>query len=378
MKPNDIFKVLDLAFKVRQTRGKPYNPLFTGEAGLGKSQICQAWAKEMRKKLGTFGFVDLRLAYMEGPDFIGLPRITESEAKRLVTEHIIPKIWDKICETPNGLLLIEEPNRANSSVLNCLMQVLTDHEVNGVKLPQGWVIAGAINPDVAGYDVNTMDTALRDRFVPYEIEYDHKTFVDYMERNNFEESILNFVKSGLWQYKKACEIGNDGKYVSPRTFATLNEAEQVGLKHDSNLHLETSASTLGKHVGRDYWKFKFEVQPVMVMDLLEDEKKALKLLKKYSDPNNYRGDLINLTVSSITENYLSEITFDKKKVKIDNDFVLKVVDIIPLDQAISMLKTCVVMGAQKGHEVKLGDFLKLRPDLMAKMKEDMRSTKGTL
>lgn len=367
MKPSEIFSVLDLALKVKQTSGRPFNPLLTGEAGLGKSQICQAWAKSQ-----GLPFIDLRLAYMEGPDFIGLPRVTETEAKRLVTEHIIPKLWDTICKSPKGLLLIEEPNRANSSVLNCLMQVLTDHEINGVKLPKEWVIAGAINPDVAGYDVNSMDTALRDRFVPYEVEYDHKTFVEFMENNSFEESIIHFVKAGIWQYKKASEIGNEGKYISPRTFAALNEAEKAGLNLDSNLHLNTSTAILGKHIGRDYWKFKFEVQPVMFMDLVEDEKKALKLLKKYAEgKGGYQGGLINITVQSLTEAYMVHP-------KVTDELLLKVIDVIPMDQGISMLQACVVIATQKGHDKSLKDFIKLKPELGTMIKEQMRSVKEVL
>ncbi|CAM6003929.1 unnamed protein product [Sphagnum balticum] len=72
MKPSHIMTIMDTALAARKA-GEVMNPLFTGEAGLGKSQICQQWVKKQREKNPNFGFVDLRIAYMEAPDLIGFP-----------------------------------------------------------------------------------------------------------------------------------------------------------------------------------------------------------------------------------------------------------------------------------------------------------------
>ena len=40
MKPSNIFAVLDLAYEARK-QGRTLNPIFTGEAGLGKSEITK-------------------------------------------------------------------------------------------------------------------------------------------------------------------------------------------------------------------------------------------------------------------------------------------------------------------------------------------------
>jgi hypothetical protein len=369
MKPNMIFSVLDMARKIRLETGKAFNPLFVGEAGLGKSEICQSWVKSKQLEDPTFGFFDLRLAYMEGPDFIGLPKLIESkaDAMRLVTDHIIPKMWDDICSTPNGLLLVEEPNRANSSVLNCLMQVLTDHKIHNVSLPKGWIIAGAINPDSAGYDVNTMDTALRDRFVPFEIVYDQETFVSFMKGNNWHSRIISFVESGIWMYKKSNEIGDnpDAKYVSPRTFSPLNQAEKMGLDLNDKLHFETSVALLGKTVGREYYNFTFNQRPVMVEDIVSDKKEAYARLEAYSNPKNYRNDLINVTVINLIDKYM-------ENPQVTNKMVVEVAEVIAADQAGSLLIAICNKSAQNGKIVKMEELLALSPDLTKRLKVTLK------
>jgi hypothetical protein len=364
-----IYSVLDLARKVRLETGKAFNPLFIGEAGLGKSEICQAWVKEQRKVDDSFGFFDLRLAYMEGPDFIGLPKLIESkaDAMRLVTDHIIPKMWDDICSSPNGLLLVEEPNRANSSVLNCLMQVLTDHKIHNVSLPKGWIIAGAINPDTAGYDVNTMDTALRDRFVPFEIVYDQETFTKFMKDNQWHPRIVSFIESGVWLYKKSNEIGDnpDAKYISPRTFSPLNQAEKMGLDLDEKLHFETSVALLGKTVGREYYNFTFNQRPVMVDDIIKDSKEAYTRLEKYSNPKNYRNDLINVTIVNIIDKYMSSP-------EINNKMVVEVAEVIAADQAASLLIAICNKSAQKGKITRIEELLALSPALNKRLKMTLK------
>lgn len=72
MRASDIPNILNLALRAREN-GLVFNPMFRGEAGLGKSQVVQQWVEEQQKKDPTFGFVDLRIAYMEAPDLIGFP-----------------------------------------------------------------------------------------------------------------------------------------------------------------------------------------------------------------------------------------------------------------------------------------------------------------
>jgi hypothetical protein len=357
--PTAIFDILDLAKQAR-SQGHTFNPLYSGDAGLGKSAICQQWVARQQEIDPNFQFIDLRMAYMEAPDLIGLPRIT-SENK---TDHILPSFWPT---SGSGLLLLEEPNRANSSVMNCLMQLLTDRTVHHYKLPDGWIIAACINPENSNYDVNAMDIALRDRFEIYPIGYDFSTFKSFMKAAKYHHHIQNFVGSGLWLFKSPEELGEDGQYVSPRTWSKLNSALMSGVENYPDLFYKTVISKLGDVVGREFHKFVTNNAPIMAQDFIADRADALKRLKKACDKEGYHGDLINITVESLSDAYENGI---------DDQTILDVVKVIPKDQAVNLLQACVIKCKDKTRDLK--HFIKLDPSLAKTLKDVLRGDKNSM
>lgn len=377
MKPIRILEVLKLATKAR-TNNDIYNPLFTGDAGLGKSAICQLFVEQMRttgfpedgiKPDKNYGFLDLRIAYMEAPDFIGFPETEPDKNGKKRTCHHLPEFWPT---EGNGLILLEEPNRGTTGVMNCLMQLLTDRKVHDYKLPDGWVVASCINPDSAEYDVNAMDAALRNRFEEYEIEFDPISFIDYVESSNWNQNVQMFIKSGAWIYKDTKSIGDGGKYISPRTWSKVNAAEEAGVNQDRRLHRETMISILGKDIGQEYHKFCFDEAPVTAKELLDNKSKALNRLKKQSDPGNYKGDMIAVTIESISANYSCKQKDDKSAGKVGEDTMAEVAKIIPSDQAINLIKNCGFKQSKGAITTFFRDFVKRHPELSKVLKSNIR------
>jgi hypothetical protein len=181
-----------------------------------------------------------------------------------------------------------------------------------------------------------MDTALRNRFVEYEVEYDHRSFVDYLEKTEAHQSVISFVKSGIWIYKSPDAISENGKYISPRTIIQLDSVEKVNLQEDVTMHFITVSSILGKEVGKEYHNFIFNQSPVLFSDLLNNKKEAIKKLKKMSSVKNYRGDLIGVTVQSVLDNCTHESVEDTKT-KLGEKTVMEVASVIPADQASNLL-----------------------------------------
>ncbi len=350
MKPIKIKEVLDLARQARLA-GYAANPLFTGDAGLGKSFICQQWVEEKRKENPDFGFIDLRIAYMEAPDLIGFPDTAEDDNGIVRTMHRLPEFWPTEGE---GLLLLEEPNRGTTGVMNCLMQLLTDYKVHNYTLPKGWVVAACINPDSAEYDVSSMDAALKNRFEEYEITYDSNSFITYIEAKDWDEQLVHFIKSGTWVYRDTKQCGLDGHYISPRTMEKVNSYRKVGLGDKKQMHYTTMISVLGKDIGGEFHKFCYDEAPVLYTDLIKNKKAALKKLKEQSSPKSYKGDMIAITVESIIKHYGCQEDDDKKTNKIGEDTMAAVAKVIPSDQAINLIKKCGFLQS-KG---KIGDFFR--------------------
>jgi hypothetical protein len=381
LKPIRILEVLKLATAARENNDV-FNPLFTGDAGLGKSQICQKFVDIMRTKgfpeagiaaNPNYGFLDLRIAYYEAPDLIGFPETSKDENNNTRTTHCLPDFWPT---KGSGLILLEEPNRGTTGVMNCLMQLLTDRKVNNYELPKGWIVASCINPDTAEYDVNAMDAALRNRFEEYEVEYDAISFIDYMESANWFESVQMFIKSGVWVYKDTRSIGDQGKYISPRTWSKVNAAEKAGVGKDRRLHRETMASILGRDIGNEYHKFCYDEAPVTAKDLIADKAKALDRLEKQSDPNSYKGDMIAVTVESITQYYSCALEDDLDKGLVGETTMAEVAKIIPSDQAINLIKQCGFKQSKGSITSFFRDFVQRHPDLTKVLKGNIRLDRG--
>ena len=372
MKPSNIPAVLDLAYYAR-LQGRSLNPMFTGEAGLGKSEITQSWVKKQRERNPNFGFLDLRIAYMEAPDLIGFPSEGKDSHGTERTKHLLPEFWPTEGE---GLILLEEPNRGTTGVMNCLMQLLTDFKVHNYTVPPGWMIAACINPDSSEYDVNTMDAALKDRFVEFEVEYEHMSFVDYINATDYHESVQMFIGSGLWTYKDTKSIGKDGKYISPRTWSKVNAAELAGVNKNRQLHRLTICSILGKDIGNEYHKFCYDSAPVTASDILKDRTAAFKRLVAQSDTQTYQGDMIAATVESIEKHY-GGLKKDCTKDQIDEDTMAEVAKIIPADHAVNLIKTCGYKQSKGQITTFFKEFTTRHPSLVQVLKDNIKISRAT-
>lgn len=318
MQPSKIFDIMDLARRVRK-QDKVFNPLFVGPAGVGKSSVVQQWCKK-----NNLPFIDLRAAYLEAPDIIGYPSVENIKGLQR-TVHNLPEFWPTEGE---GVLLLEEPNRGTTAIMNTFMQLLTDRAIHKYTLPKGWIIVGAINPENEHYDVNTMDTALKNRFQIFDVDYDRKTFIDYMKKSGWDKSITMFVESNTWTFVRPEEMGNSpgAKYISPRTLEQLNNAVVAGIDKDDEFLVYESI--LGKNYGKAFYAFRNNERPVLFDELVNDKKKAIARLKKFSDPNAYKNSLIAITISDIVDN----------KDKVKDDLLAEVLLTLPADAGPTLIR----------------------------------------
>jgi hypothetical protein len=374
MKPSHIITVMDTALAARQA-GEILNPMFTGEAGLGKSQIVQQWVKKQQKRNPEFGFLDLRIAYMEAPDLIGLPENEVLKDGSKITSHYQPDFWPRDMKS-EGLILLEEPNRGTTGTMNCLMQLLTDRKIHKTPIPEGWLIAACINPDSSEYDVNTMDVALKDRFEEFEVEYDPLTFMEFMDGEKWNESVQRFVGDAIWVYKTSKEMGQGGKYISPRTWSKINAAEKAGIRKNRQLHRIFVGSILGKDIGNEYHKYCYDQAPVTAAELIKDRAGALSKLKEHSHPDTYKGDMLAATVESIQKSY-GGAKKDCKADQIDEDLMAEVAKIIPADYAVNLIKGCGFRQTKGRMADFFNDFTKRHPDLIVVLQSNLKLARAT-
>jgi hypothetical protein len=364
LKPIDVFHIMDMAWVARKN-GDNFNPLFSGAPGLGKSEIIQLWCKTVRPLINkpVVPFIDLRGAYLESPDLVGYPSIVLKNGRQITT-HNIPDFWPDGTENEHGVLFIDEINRSTSAVLNCFMQLLTDRKVHNYSLPAGWLITSAINPEGPENDVNTMDSALRDRFVMYDVNYDKVSFVEFTKENNWHSDVVSFVETGTFKYQRPEDIGdiNGAKYVSPRTLSYLNSALKVGFPNDE-IEMDTYTAILGRNTAMTFYSFRKNETPVTYQDVLSDWRGSKKRLEKFSDPENYKMAQISITVRDIAENY------DAKECKVER--LIQVHMTIPADQAYRLISELDYKLKKEGKFV--DELIKEEPKLKAYLKENLKA-----
>jgi hypothetical protein len=318
MRPSNINDIMNLARRARKN-GDIFNPLFVGAPGLGKTEIIQEWCEQ-----NSLPFVVITAATYEAPDLKGFPRVELINGKQRQT-FATPDFWP---DSGEGVIILEEVNRGTTSVMNCFMS-LTDKRrgFDGYKLPEGWLVAGCINPENEHNDVNVMDTALKDRFEIFEVNYDKKEFLKFMKNQEWNNNIQMFIETGTWTYVKPEDLGNSAgaKYLSPRGFSKLNAALKAEVPKD--MQLDIYESILGKNVGQSFFQFTNDDQPVLLKDILETKKKAFDKLKKFSDPDNYKSGHITITIRSIVE-----------QDGIEDDLLAEVACILPADQSQDLIK----------------------------------------
>lgn len=152
--------------------------LLIGDTGIGKSEIVVQAARSKGIDSTT-----LDLSLLEPPDLVGLPVIADN-VTRYATPSILPR-------SGAGILMLEELNRADPSLLSCALQLLSARRLHEYELPPGWTVCAAINPEGSGYDVNRLDPAMITRFVVLRLHADPISWILWARQNGIHPVIVS-------------------------------------------------------------------------------------------------------------------------------------------------------------------------------------------
>jgi MoxR-like ATPase len=169
-------EILKIACRAR----KPV--LLEGETGIGKSDLCVELAREL-----GIGLVVLDLTLLEPTDLIGLPR--EREGK---TTYAPPQILP--AKGTQGVLVLEEWNRAETPMRQSSMQLLTTRRLHEYVLPDGWSLIATINPEDGDYQVTSLDPAMRSRFLQVRLKADYRSWLDWAAEQGLDPAVLKLAR----------------------------------------------------------------------------------------------------------------------------------------------------------------------------------------
>lgn len=177
-------EVEELCFKVKQT------PCIIAEAGTGKTQLQYQIAAD-----NDWDIVFMYLAHLEREDIGGIPYPSGNGhmSYEFLCEKSIAQILDGGRPT---LLVFDEWNRGEKSVMNAAFTVMESRRWGSRKLPDTVFISAAMNPSEASYLVNEAekDPAFRRRLVMIAVQSNVTGFLEHArERGNFHPLVVGYI-----------------------------------------------------------------------------------------------------------------------------------------------------------------------------------------
>ncbi len=233
--------------------------LVMGIAGLGKTAAPIQFAKEHKINPKVLAVAQLT----EAGDLMGLP----TEDKGLTT--FLPP--DYLPQEGEGVLIIDDVNRANTMILQALLHFVQFREFGDYTLPKGFQIVMTGNVDDGNYVVNELDDAFVTRTMCYELEFERIQWGKWARVEGIEERFITFL------LKNPELIGSRN---NPRAFTEgfkkLKGVEDLGMiELIMGGHVPGVENLLRAWLEKEWGDLKFESEDAF------DKKKQEKLIKVF-------------------------------------------------------------------------------------------------
>lgn len=294
-------------------RKKDINIAFFGRRGTGKTVIT----KNQIKQSGCKGVL-LNLSTFERPDLTGYAKVFGNDKYERFVDFYQPEFFREMMDGDEPVVLIlDEADKADSSVLAPLLEITQFRTINGRPLPN--LIACVITGNLLSEGGNKPAPPLLDRCEKYLCQANADEWIEWAaNEGKIHPAIVALVSD-----KKSVLIGDDDmdeNYAdaSPRGFERASEICYLGerLNQDNVLIQEKVSGCLGFSVGtqfRVYHEHFAELTPIV--------NKVMKGEGNLADVANFAQTKKYVLLTSIS-NRLATMIDDKKTSKED----LKVLD----------------------------------------------------
>ena len=204
-------------------------PVFLiGAPGIGKTAIMSKIAEEL-----DIGYIGYTITHHTRQSAIGLPFISQKVyggKTYSVTEYTMSEIVASVYEAietqgkKEGILFIDEINCVSETLAPAMLELLQRKKFGPHKIPEGWILTCAGNPEEYNKSVNELDMVTLDRVKKLVVEPDYDAFKLYAQSVNIHGAVIAFLSLNN-DYLFKAERGIDGyEFVTPRGWEDLSTA----------------------------------------------------------------------------------------------------------------------------------------------------------
>jgi len=296
-----------------------------GKHGIGKTQIVEQIAKE-----NGYAFAYVAPAqFEEMGDLLGMPYLDkENNLTKFAPPEWVPQ------EEGEGILLIDDVNRADDRILRGIMQLLQNYEMASWKLPKKWHIVLTSNPEGGDYSITTMDEAMLTRMMHVSMEFDVKAWAKWALDNGVDARGVNFVLT----YPEMVT----GDLTTPRSLVQFFESIKYidDLRENLALVNTLALSTLDRNTAIAFGAFVSNnldklIEPKEILEAKNFEKTVVPKIEKLVNQQVKRIDILS-TIGVRVTNYV--MSNKVKKAEVENLIKFLKLALIPEDLRLTLVQ----------------------------------------
>lgn len=233
MRPSNAIQAVKHCVQIKQ-------PVFLhGSPGVGKSDVVRQVAKDL-----GYDLIDLRLSQLDPVDLRGVPSV---DADVHVTRWNVPNF---LPTEGKGILFLDEFNSAAQATQAAAYQLVLDRKLGDYNVPEGWAIVAAGNRASDRAIVNTMSTALKNRFTHVDYDVNHDDWCAWALTAGIHVAVLGFIRFRPSLLNQFDMVGNNEKekarvknlkdqqaFATPRSWQFLSRIMDANPPKDVELDL---------------------------------------------------------------------------------------------------------------------------------------------
>lgn len=281
-----------------------------GDKGVGKTTAVKEFCKK-----NNIECICLHTASQDPGDLIGIPFTLE-----YVTKWGRPE-WFPQEDGKKYVIFLDELNRANQDVLQCMLPFALEGKLHVHQLPKNCVVIAAGNPNNDNYTVTSVeDKALLSRFGHIVLNANQKEWTEHVQKEKFDHAFMNcIIKAGYVGFKtltlsEFMEVEPDPRslalVLNKLTKMTKDQMEVIGQDFVAMFTGTTYGNLFRKEKENDLTVFDGE-------KILKDYNAIRKEICKNLNGVERRNDLMT-TAFDIIINTIKNRPADLKPKELDN------------------------------------------------------------